>query len=49
MRGKHLSSFIAFADADSFSAAAERLFVSRLALIQQIKLLEKLADRKSVV
>ena len=41
MYNKHLDSFIAIAEAGSFSAAADRLFISRTALIQQINLLEK--------
>lgn len=41
MYDKHLHSFVAIAEAGSFSAAAERLYVSRTALIQQTNLLEK--------
>lgn len=40
MYDKHLNSFIAIAEAGSFSVAAERLFISRTALIQQMNLLE---------
>ncbi len=38
---KHLDSFIFIAESGSFSSAADKLFVSRTALIQQINLLEK--------
>ena len=41
MYNRHLDSFLAIAESGSFSAAADRLFVSRPALIQQINLLEK--------
>jgi len=41
MHTKHLESFIATAESGSFSTAAEKLFVSRTALIQQINLLEQ--------
>ena len=44
MYDKHLDSFIAIARCGSFSAAAEKLFVSRTALIQQMNLLEKKLD-----
>ena len=41
MYNKHLDSFIKVAETGSFSAAAEQMFVSRAALIQQINLLEE--------
>lgn len=41
MYDKHLNSFIVIAEAGSFSVAADRLFISRTALIQQINLLER--------
>lgn len=41
MYNRHLDSFIIIAESGSFSSAAEKLFVSRTALIQQINLLEK--------
>ncbi|MDR1603463.1 MAG: LysR family transcriptional regulator [Gracilibacteraceae bacterium] len=41
MHSKHLESFVAVVEAGSFSAAAEPLYVSRTALIQQINLLEQ--------
>ncbi|MBR0164332.1 MAG: LysR family transcriptional regulator [Lachnospiraceae bacterium] len=41
MYNKHLESFIKVAETGSFSAAAEQMFISRAALIQQINLLEE--------
>ena len=41
MYNKHLDSFIKVAETGSFSAAAEQMFISRAALIQQINLLEE--------
>ena len=41
MYDKHLDSFIVIAESGSFSSAADKLFISRTALIQQINLLEK--------
>lgn len=41
MYNKQLDSFIKIAEAGSFSSAADQLFISRSALIQQINLLEK--------
>lgn len=41
MYDKHLESFIVVAETGSFSAAAEKLYISRTALIQQINLLEE--------
>ena len=41
MYNKHLDSFIRVAETGSFSAAANKLFISRAALIQQINLLEQ--------
>ena len=38
---RHLDSFIVIAESGSFSSAADKLFVSRTALIQQMNLLEK--------
>lgn len=38
---KHLESFIIVAETGSFSAAADKLYISRTALIQQINLLEE--------
>lgn len=41
MYDRHLESFIVIAESGSFSAASDRLFVSRPALIQQMNLMEK--------
>lgn len=41
MYNKHLDSFLKVAETGSFSAAAEQMFISRAALIQQINLLEE--------
>lgn len=41
MYDKHLNSFFVIAEAGSFSIAADRLFISRTALIQQMNLFEK--------
>lgn len=41
MYDRHLDSFIVIAESGSFSSAADKLFISRTALIQQINLLEK--------
>lgn len=41
MYDKHLDSFIAIAQSGSFSSAAEKRFISRTALIQQMNLLER--------
>jgi DNA-binding transcriptional LysR family regulator len=46
MYDTRMDSFIAIAEAGSFSAAAEKLFVSRTALIKQINLLEKNLELK---
>ncbi|WP_138309065.1 MULTISPECIES: LysR substrate-binding domain-containing protein [unclassified Clostridium] len=41
MYDRHLDSFIVIAESGSFSSAADKLFISRTALIQQMNLLEK--------
>lgn len=41
MYDRHLDAFIALAEAKSFAAAAKRLYISRLALSQQVSLLER--------